>query len=159
MATGPEKQGAGARWQTGGKVLNSHPLQALYPPSPLTTKLEASPRQQEKLEKIFFKTMCLKALMSSQNSEGYRLRKKRQQKPRDKPCIWGHPALLKAERNPGPWRQEGLLGPPCSLNMNIYLSETTEKMWQNTDKWVKLDRENSLYLSSTFYKFEIISKS
>lgn len=57
MATGLE---AGCRGQ-------NCPPQALD--SPVTIKVEVFPLQQEILENMFFKTMCLKASMSSQNSE------------------------------------------------------------------------------------------
>lgn len=57
MATGLE---------TGCRGQNCRP-QALD--SPVTVKLEVFPLQQEILENIFFKTISLKASMSSQNSE------------------------------------------------------------------------------------------
>lgn len=57
MSTGLE---AGCRGQ-------NCPPQALD--SPVTAKLEVFRLQQVILENIFFKTMCLRASMSSQNSE------------------------------------------------------------------------------------------
>lgn len=44
-------------------------------------------------------------------------------------------------------------------HMNVKVREMTVRVWQDVGKWAKLHKEDSLYHSSTFCKYEIVSNS